>query len=157
MPDVKFEGEVTRFASALDPSTRTMKTEIDLPNSQGLLRPGMYGNVTLVLESHPAALTLPAATLVTEQGQHFVFVLKDNKAHKVKVTTGIDDAGSAKPWNVPCTCWIKPGSWSMGNGLWRTYELTICVVSWRNACFSTNTAPAFCCDDPSLTMVFAVG
>jgi RND family efflux transporter MFP subunit len=91
MPDVKFEGEVTRFASVLDPSTRTMKTEIDLPNAQGLLRPGMYGNVTLVLESHPAALTLPAATLVTEQGQHFVFVLKDNKAYKVKVTTGIDD------------------------------------------------------------------
>jgi RND family efflux transporter MFP subunit len=39
LPQKKFEGVVTRFASALDPSTRTMKVEVDFPNPEGLLRP----------------------------------------------------------------------------------------------------------------------
>lgn len=41
LPGKVFEGAVTRFATALDPKTRTMRTEIDIPNRDGLLRPGM--------------------------------------------------------------------------------------------------------------------
>lgn len=91
MPEKKFAGAVTRFASALDPSTRTMKVEIDFLNPEGLLRPGMYGNMTLVLESRPEALTLPAPALVTEGGKNFVYVVEDSRARKVEVATGIDD------------------------------------------------------------------
>ncbi len=91
IPEKKFTGTVTRFASALDPATRTMKVEIDFPNPDGLLRPGMYGNLTLNLETHAATLTLPAPALVTEKGKTFVYVVEDGKARKVEVTTGIDD------------------------------------------------------------------
>lgn len=48
-------GSVTRIATALDPATRTMRVEIDLPNPDGRLRPGMYAKVTLKLEPQPAA------------------------------------------------------------------------------------------------------
>jgi multidrug efflux pump subunit AcrA (membrane-fusion protein) len=46
-----FEGTVTRMASALEPSTRTMRVEVDLPNPEGRLRHGMYANVSLELKS----------------------------------------------------------------------------------------------------------
>src|SRR5713101_7877029 len=91
LPEKKFAGAVTRFASALHPSTRTMKVEIDFPNPEGLLRPGMYGNLTLNLETHAEALTLPVPALVSEKGKTFVYVVEDGKARRVEVTTGIDD------------------------------------------------------------------
>lgn len=91
LPQKKFEGVVTRFASALDPSTRTMKVEVDLPNPKGLLRPGMYGNLTLNLETRAEAVTLPATALLTEKDKTFVYVVKDGKARKMEVTTGSDD------------------------------------------------------------------
>jgi len=91
LPEKKFVGTVTRFASALNPATRTMKVEIDFPNPEGLLRPGMYGNLTLNLETHAEALTLPVPALVSEKGKTFVYVVEDGKARRVEVTTGIDD------------------------------------------------------------------
>jgi RND family efflux transporter MFP subunit len=91
LPQKKFEGVVTRFASALDPSTRTMKVEVDFPNPEGLLHPGMYGNLTLALETRAEVLTLPATALLTERDRTFVYVVEDGKARKVEVTTGIDD------------------------------------------------------------------
>jgi multidrug efflux pump subunit AcrA (membrane-fusion protein) len=48
-------GSVTRIATALDPATRTMRVEIDLPNPDETLRPGMYAQVTLRLEPQPTA------------------------------------------------------------------------------------------------------
>jgi RND family efflux transporter MFP subunit len=91
LPQKKFEGVVTRFASALDPLTRTMKVEVDFPNPEGLLRPGMYGNLTLALETRAEALTLPATALLTEKDNTFVYVVEDGKVRKVEISTGIDD------------------------------------------------------------------
>ena len=53
-------GKVTRLANAIDPSSRTMRTEIDLPNPAGVLRPGMYAQVTIKLQ-RPAPLADSAA------------------------------------------------------------------------------------------------
>jgi len=44
------KGKVTRLANAIDPASRTMRTEIDLPNPNGVLRPGMYAQVTITLQ-----------------------------------------------------------------------------------------------------------
>jgi HlyD family secretion protein len=52
---ITIHGSVTRIATALDPATRTMRVEIDLPNPDGTLRPGMYAKVTLRLEPLPTA------------------------------------------------------------------------------------------------------
>jgi len=52
--EIIFHGTVTRIATALDPATRTMRIEIDLPNSDGALMPGMYAKVTLRPEPRPA-------------------------------------------------------------------------------------------------------
>src|SRR5262249_36768622 len=91
LPGKVFEGKATRYATALDPKTRTMKTEIDIPNRSGELRPGMYGSVKLAVERRPDALTVPANTLINEAGKSYVYVLIDGRAKRAEVKTGLDD------------------------------------------------------------------
>ena len=47
------KGKVTRLADAIEPASRTMRTEVDLPNPAGALRPGMYAQVTIKLQQPP--------------------------------------------------------------------------------------------------------
>jgi RND family efflux transporter MFP subunit len=54
-----FDGEVARFADALNEETRTMHTEIDVKNPQGTLKEGMYAEVKLVLQEVKSALSVP--------------------------------------------------------------------------------------------------
>lgn len=92
LPAQRFNGEVSRTAGALDPATRTMRVEVDVPNPQGALKAGMYGSLTLDLDERAEALTVPATAIVTEKDRRFVFVVRDRTAHKLPVTTGADDA-----------------------------------------------------------------
>ena len=62
-----FVGKVARFADALDLQTRTMHTEVDVPNTKGALVDGMYADVTLVLHQLKGALTIPIQA-VTRNG-----------------------------------------------------------------------------------------
>jgi RND family efflux transporter MFP subunit len=87
-----FSGTVTRFAHSLDLATRTMLTEVDLDNPEHTLYPGMYANVTLVLQSHPNALRLPVAAVGGDES-HQVFLVRDGRLAEVPVTTGINESG----------------------------------------------------------------
>ncbi|MCI0490252.1 MAG: efflux RND transporter periplasmic adaptor subunit [Blastocatellia bacterium] len=91
LPGRNFEGTCTRFAGALDPKTRTMKTEIDIPNRDGLLRPGMYASVRLSLGQRKDALTVPASALIVEGDKTYVYTVASGVAHRVEVQTGSDD------------------------------------------------------------------
>jgi RND family efflux transporter MFP subunit len=59
-----FEAPVTRDAWSLAAENRALRTEIDLANPDGLLRPGMYATVTILLEEHPSALVLPTTAIL---------------------------------------------------------------------------------------------
>ncbi|MCI0387852.1 MAG: efflux RND transporter periplasmic adaptor subunit [Acidobacteria bacterium] len=91
MPGKTYRGACTRFAIALDPKTRTMRTAIDIPNRDGLLRPGMFGRVSLGLERRKDALTVPASAILTEGGKTYVYTVENGKARRVEVRTGLDD------------------------------------------------------------------
>jgi membrane fusion protein (multidrug efflux system) len=92
LPGRKFLGRITRFADALNPQTRTMKTEIDLPNPFHQILPGMYGNATLRLASQPNALFVPDASLHRDSdGASFVYTVADGRIHMARVRTGSDD------------------------------------------------------------------
>jgi RND family efflux transporter MFP subunit len=88
-----FKGKVSRFADAEDPSSRTMHTEIDLPNPNDRIKPGMYGIAKVILDTATKNATLPSSCLVGESkdGKGEVFIIKDGKAKKTTVTTGSDD------------------------------------------------------------------
>jgi len=86
--------EVSRWADAEDPSTRTMRTEVDVPNPDGKLRHGMYGRVTLKLGSGmPNALRIPSGCLFgkAERGWGVVRVVKGNKVKLTPVRYTIDN------------------------------------------------------------------
>jgi len=93
LPGRTFEGKVSRISGSLDESTRTMLVEIDLPNNQGELLPGMFGEATIVLEEKKDAVVLPAkAVRHDEQGRSFVYVVSaDNVLRKTEVTLGLDN------------------------------------------------------------------
>jgi HlyD family secretion protein len=93
IPERTFPGTISRTASALDESTRTMLIEVDLPNADGVLLPGMYGEATIILEQKPNALLLPArAVRYNETGSSFVYVVESDETIRiVDVTTGQDD------------------------------------------------------------------
>lgn len=85
------EASVTRSTQALDPGTRTMLVEIEVPNPGHAVAPGMYAEVALALRQHPNALVIPPAALVSDNASKAVFVIEQNVARKVLIKTGIDD------------------------------------------------------------------
>ncbi len=87
------KGFITRTTEALDPATRTLLVEIDLPNKEHLLQPGTFVNASLSLEQHPNALVIPPAALIPGGNgrKNSVFVIENGKAIRVAITTGIDD------------------------------------------------------------------
>ena len=83
-------GNVTRYANALQMATRTMDTEIDVPNHDGKLVPGMYAEVHLHLAARPDVLSLPLDAvdgLGTSVQQ--VYLVQGDLLHLVKITTGL--------------------------------------------------------------------
>ncbi len=91
LPGQEFRGSITRTTTVLDPSTRTLLVEIDLPNPNHRLRPGMFVAATLMLEEHPQALALLPAALVSDKTGTSVFVVEGGTAKLVAVKTGLDD------------------------------------------------------------------
>ena len=91
LPGRNFDGTITRFAYALDESTKTMATEIEIANPDLALRPGMWANVQIDLQKKTDTQLLPAEALVTEKNKTSVFVARDGKAQKVPIKTGFDD------------------------------------------------------------------
>ncbi len=87
-PLKQFSGKVTRTASALDPNTRTLLTEVDVPNPNDALRPGMYLQVKFVAARATPAVLIPSAALVWRPDGTVVPVLDNDKRvryHKVQV------------------------------------------------------------------------
>ena len=85
---------VSRWSESEDPQTRTMRTEIDVPNPDGRLRHGMYGRVTLTLaEGTPNSVRVPSAALVgkAEGGRGSVRVVRDGTARLVPVRFATDN------------------------------------------------------------------
>lgn len=92
-PGRKFAGNVARFATALDLSTRTMLVEVDLDNPGHELYPGMYADVTLELERRANALRLPATAVAGDRGHSYVYRVERGTLRRVGVETGIAAEG----------------------------------------------------------------
>jgi RND family efflux transporter MFP subunit len=88
-----FVGTVTRFSFSLDPATRNMRTEIDLANPEERLYPGMYAEVSLEMNRHSDALTIPAAAVGTDSAGNFVYTVTDNQIARLAIKIGLTDNG----------------------------------------------------------------
>jgi len=90
---LSFPGSVARIADSEDPTTRTMRVEIDLLNPKRLLREGMYGTATVTLEPVSRNLTLPPVCVMEHSGRShgFVYVVRDGLARRTQVELGADN------------------------------------------------------------------
>jgi RND family efflux transporter MFP subunit len=96
-PGRSFCGLVVRTADAIDPSTRTLLTEVDVPNPTGALMPGAYAEVHFAAESATKRLNLPInALLFRPQGTLAAVVGADNRIRMQKLTIGRDFGSSVE-------------------------------------------------------------
>jgi RND family efflux transporter MFP subunit len=91
-----FPGRVARFSDKVTMDTRTMDTEVDVPNADLLLIPGMYAEVHLTLDRRNRVLTIPIAAVDSGSGassaQQVVVITSDNRAEIRKVQLGLETA-----------------------------------------------------------------
>jgi RND family efflux transporter MFP subunit len=96
LPGRIFAGHVARTSWSVDPATRTLRAEIDLPNADGLLRPGLYAYATVSADV-PDLLTLPRSAVKTEgevtRGyKNYCFQVEDDKVRRLPVELGAGDS-----------------------------------------------------------------
>ena len=91
-----FEGKVTRTSWTLDVKNRTLRTEIDVPNPKGTLRPGLYAYATVVVEEHADALSVPTSALIRQDSKTYCVAVTDGRAVRKPVVVGLDDGTRAE-------------------------------------------------------------
>jgi RND family efflux transporter MFP subunit len=92
-PPRRIQGKISRFTGSVSMATRTMDTQVDVPNADGSLLPGMYAEVHLHLADRPNVMSVPVDAvdgLGTSVEQ--AYVLRDGIVHVVQVTTGLQTA-----------------------------------------------------------------
>lgn len=102
--DGEFTGSLTRSSTALDPVTRTMRTEMHIDNPDGHLRPGMYGSARITLAERYDAMTIPSSALIRRpNGRIEVYVLTNLTGNPLRgvirrkeVVVGLDDGRRAE-------------------------------------------------------------
>ncbi|MEO5764994.1 MAG: efflux RND transporter periplasmic adaptor subunit [Casimicrobiaceae bacterium] len=87
----RFTGRVERINPSTEPGTRALLVYVGLPNSDALLRSGMFATGRIELAASAPAPTLPAAAVRTEAGQSFVWVIDNGKLARRVVTLGRRD------------------------------------------------------------------
>ncbi|MFH1487278.1 MAG: efflux RND transporter periplasmic adaptor subunit [Pseudomonadota bacterium] len=87
--DHTFSGSIDVITPALDLQSRTAEIQISIPNSDFVLKPGMFGRAEIVLRSNPQAVLVPIQSVITEVDKDFVFVLKENRVSRRPVKKGV--------------------------------------------------------------------
>lgn len=92
-----FPGRVARFSSELGDQTRTMHTEVDVPNPKGELIPGVYAEATLTLNRSGDALTVPLQAVDQQGDRSTVLVVDSSNAIQLRpVTLGVQTENEAE-------------------------------------------------------------
>jgi len=89
-PGERFRGRIARVSPVLDPSTRTAPIEIEIPNGDYRLKPGMYARVGIVTDTHANALVVPTNAVIDVNGTRGVYLALNNVANFHPVKVGIE-------------------------------------------------------------------
>ena len=78
LPGKNIDAKISRISSSLDPSSKTMEVQINLPNSSGEIRPGMYAKILMDLTSRSDVLSLPKQAIFNHKDSpHYMTVVND--------------------------------------------------------------------------------
>jgi RND family efflux transporter MFP subunit len=104
IPDRTFPGKVTRIAQALQPGSRTLLTEVDIPNPDGVLTPGIYCTIDLHVPRKTPSVMISADAIIFNEGGLQVAVVEKGVVHLRKVNV-VRDFGQ----RVDINSGVKPG------------------------------------------------
>lgn len=88
-PDRNFAGTVARILPSLNATARTLTVEAEVPNNEGLLKPGQFATVRITQSQPENAVMIPTSAVRTDGDQNKVFVIKDGAAREVLVQLGL--------------------------------------------------------------------
>ena len=113
----EFTGRVTRVSPAVDVASRTVLLEAEVPNREGLLKPGLFGRGTVVLRADRDVAFVPETAVSYFAGLTRVFVVADGRAHERAVTLGARRDGL-----VEVVAGVRPGEQVATSGLARLHD-----------------------------------
>lgn len=87
----KFNGRIKRISPVVDPASGTFKVTVGVRNRGRVLRPGMFVNVHIIIDTHEDVVLIPKTAVVYEKEYMNVFVVRDNVAHKIRLKPGFED------------------------------------------------------------------
>ncbi|MCL6561149.1 MAG: efflux RND transporter periplasmic adaptor subunit, partial [Firmicutes bacterium] len=82
-------GTVLSVAPRADAATRAFAVEIQLPNEQGEIKPGMVARLNLSTGTSAGVLALPVDAVLEREGRYYVFIVEDGKAKEISVQVGV--------------------------------------------------------------------
>ncbi len=91
LPDDAFAGTIKRISPVVDPTTGTFKVTVEVRDRSRKLKPGMFGRVRIVFDTHEDVLLVPKQAVLAEDDESAVFVVRDSMAFRQRVTTGYSD------------------------------------------------------------------
>lgn len=97
LPGRTIQGKVVRVSPSLEPSTRTVDAEVQIPNAEAVLRPGMYGRAAIVTEIRRGAVVIPATAAQITGGRFYAFVVGSAEAQSGEAGPGAGAGAQAKP------------------------------------------------------------
>ena len=90
------DGTVTRTSHSLNKVNRCLRVEIDLPNPNGMLRPGMYAKVDIILDERQDVLTLPTTAIVREGSATYCCSVESGKIDRKQIELGLRSGGEVE-------------------------------------------------------------
>jgi membrane fusion protein (multidrug efflux system) len=93
MPGEQFVGRVARISPVIDATSGTFRVTVELSDSSGQLRPGMFGRFSIVHDSREQAVLIPVDAVMNEDGRQSVFVVNSREAQRRTVQTGYRNNG----------------------------------------------------------------
>lgn len=92
LPGEKFHGHVKRISPVIDPESGTFKVTIAVADPQNRLRPGMFVNAELIVDTHTNTPLIPKSALIYENERTYFFIVASDSAVKVELDKGFEDA-----------------------------------------------------------------
>jgi len=87
-----YEGWIKRISPVVDPASGTFKVTVGVKNTGSSLRPGMFVNVRIVVDTHEQVVLVPKLAVVYENEYKNVYVVRDSLAHKIRLSAGFEDS-----------------------------------------------------------------
>ncbi|MBM3516051.1 MAG: efflux RND transporter periplasmic adaptor subunit, partial [Alphaproteobacteria bacterium] len=104
LPSRAFTGSIAAIDPVIDVNGRSIAIRAVIPNAEGMLRPGLFARVDVILERRENVVLVPEQTLVLNGGKKFIVRVIDGRATRVEVTTGLRQGA-----DVEVTSGLNPG------------------------------------------------